>query len=286
MQLGFLEFEVSDTEAWTAFLTGILAVDDVGGGRFRHDDHTWRIQITEGPADDLACLGWEFDDEASLDAAVARIRAAGHEVTEADASARDCAKRFTLTDPGGVPTELVSGMARSDAPFTSEVAKRGFVANELGLGHIVLTSPDKEASRVFYEDVVGFKLSDHIRTEIYGHKVDLSFFHSNARHHSLAFGGPQRKRLHHFMLEVKHFDDVGMAYDRAIRGGVRIMQTLGRHPNDRMFSFYALTPSRFHFEFGWGGREVDDETWEPTTYDCISEWGHHPPQIVFAKPKP
>ena len=84
-------------------------------------------------------------------------------------------------------------------------------------------------------------------------------------------------------------DEVGLAYDRALKSGLRIMQTLGRHPNDRMFSFYAQTPSRFQFEFGWGGREVDDETWSPTTYDHISEWGHHPPQVVYAdylKPKP
>ena len=47
-------------------------------------------------------------------------------------------------------------------------------------------------------------------------------------------------------------DDVGLAFDRALRGGVRITQTLGRHPNDRMFSFYAKTPSGFHFELGWG----------------------------------
>ncbi len=33
----------------------------------------------------------------------------------------------------------------------------------------------------------------------------------------------------------------------------RIMHTLGRHPNDRMFSFYARTPSGFQFEVGWGG---------------------------------
>jgi hypothetical protein len=48
-----------------------------------------------------------------------------------------------------------------------------------------------------------------------------------------------------------------------------------------MFSFYAKTPSGFQFEFGYGGREVNDADWEPTTYDRISEWGHHPP-IVFA----
>jgi hypothetical protein len=47
-----------------------------------------------------------------------------------------------------------------------------------------------------------------------------------------------------------------------------------------MFSFYAKTPSGFQFELGWGGREVDDATWEPTTYDRISEWGHHPPEAL------
>jgi Glyoxalase/Bleomycin resistance protein/Dioxygenase superfamily len=78
---------------------------------------------------------------------------------------------------------------------------------------------------------------------------------------------------------------VGLAFDRALRGGVRIAQTLGRHPNDRMFSFYAKTPSGFQFECGWGGRIVDDATWEPTTYDRISEWGHHPPVMFAPKPR-
>ena len=78
-------------------------------------------------------------------------------------------------------------------------------------------------------------------------------------------------------------DDVGLCWDRVLRAGHRVAQTLGRHPNDRMFSFYAYTPSGFQFEYGWGGREVDDDTWEPTTYDQISEWGHHPPQIAFRK---
>jgi hypothetical protein len=27
-------------------------------------------------------------------------------------------------------------------------------------------------------------------------------------------------------------------------------------------------------------REVDDATWQPTVYDRISEWGHHPPQFL------
>jgi len=204
-------------------------------------------------------------------------------VEAADPAPRGAARRYLLHDPAGVPVELVSGLARAAAPFRSERVPGGFVADERGLGHVVLTTNDKAASRAFYERL-GFKLSDHIVCEVFGFPVDLSFFHCNARHHSLAFGGPLEKRLHHFMVEVADVDQVGRAYDRAIAGGTRIMQTLGRHPNDRMLSFYARTPSRFELELGWGGREVDDATWEPTTYDHISEWGHHPPQIAFAPP--
>jgi hypothetical protein len=102
----------------------------------------------------------------------------------------------------------------------------------------------------------------------------------------VAIGAAQPKRIHHFMLEVASMDDVGLAFDRALRARVPIVMTLGRHPNDRMFSFYGKTPSGFEFECGWGARQVDDATWQPTTYDHISEWGHHPPQKFAPRSRP
>jgi hypothetical protein len=90
--------------------------------------------------------------------------------------------------------------------------------------------------------------------------------------------------VHHFLLEVEHVDDVGRCFDRALRSKVPIAQTLGKHPNDHMFSFYALTPSGFQFEFGHGGVIVDDADWQTAVYDRISDWGHHPP-LVFAPPR-
>jgi len=284
MQLGFLEFEVSDMSRWDSFLTDVLGIVSVGDGRYRLDGYARRIQRREGPADDLATVGWALE-EAELNEALERLAARGHPVQEAAASERGAARRYCFADPAGVPVELVAGMQRADTPFTSPLVSSGFLADDLGLGHVVLTAPDKEASRSFYQDVLGFRLSDHIVCEYYDFPVDLSFFHINPRHHSLAFGGPQQKRLHHFMLEARGVDEVGRAYDRTIKAKLSIMQTLGRHPNDRMLSFYAMTPSKFQFEFGWGARTVDDSTWEPTTYDHISEWGHHPPQVVFARPK-
>ena len=85
------------------------------------------------------------------------------------------------------------------------------------------------------------------------------------------------KRMHHFMLQLAELDGLGHAYDRCVKHGVAIAQTLGRHPNDRMVSFYAVTPSGFQVELGWGARTIDDATWRVETYDRLSEWGHRPP---------
>jgi 2,3-dihydroxybiphenyl 1,2-dioxygenase len=183
-----------------------------------------------------------------------------------------------LRDPGGNRVEIAFGPAMGEGAFVSPLARSGFVADDLGLGHLVVSAPETAKTAAFYQELLGFQLSDRIVCEFYGHPVDITFVHTNARHHSLAFGGPQPKRLHHFLLEVRSLDDVGAALDREVAAGVRIAQMIGRHPNDRMVSFYAFTPSGFQFEYGWGGRLVDDATWQPTVHDRISEWGHHPPE--------
>src|SRR5262249_142415 len=43
----------------------------------------------------------------------------------------------------------------------------------------------------------------------------------------------------------------------------RIGVTLGRHINDEVTSFYSNSPSGFMVEYGWGGRGIDVEQWQP-----------------------
>jgi 2,3-dihydroxybiphenyl 1,2-dioxygenase len=293
LKLGYLGFEVSDTVAWSAFardVLGLSLVDEQSDGGFalRMDDYAWRFSIAPGPADDLSVMGWEAPTDAVLSELAKRVEASGVQVRRG--SDEECARRrvqklVAFADPAGVPLEVFVGPERANQPFRSELVKSGFVTGDQGMGHAVITANSQSESHRFYVDLLGFRLSDHIRCDLHGYKVDIEFLHANSRHHSVAFGdGPQKKRLHHFMIEAGAMDEVGLAFDRALRSGVRIMQTLGRHPNDRMFSFYARTPSGFQFEFGWGGRSVDDATFQPTTYDRISEWGHHPPQMLAGPP--
>jgi hypothetical protein len=92
------------------------------------------------------------------------------------------------------------------------------------------------------------------------------------------------RRLSHLMLEARSLDDVGSTFTLCEREGVPIAMTLGRHTNDDMFSFYLVSPSGFNIEFGFGGKAIDDDTWQITTYDATSVWGHR--RLAQAAPPP
>jgi hypothetical protein len=77
------------------------------------------------------------------------------------------------------------------------------------------------------------------------------------------------------MVELYSLDDVGQGYDLALQDREKIVATLGRHSNDLMTSFYMRTPSQFFVEYGWGGRDVDDATWQPKELSTLASfWGH------------
>ena len=65
------------------------------------------------------------------------------------------------------------------------------------------------------------------------------------------------------MVEVNFLDDVGQGYDIAQCTPELVGQTLGRHINDHVTSFYTHNPSNFMVEYGWGGRSIDPDNWTP-----------------------
>jgi biphenyl-2,3-diol 1,2-dioxygenase len=285
-RLGYLDFEVSDPRAWKTLAIdrlGLgLAVENADGSiDLRMDEQARRISLRRGASDDLACVGFEVADDASLRALAARLEAGGVRVAEASAeisTQRGVDHLYQLQDPSGIPIELFSG-PKSGGAFVSNLVPSGFCTGDEGLGHIVTLTRNAEATHHFYCHLLGMRVSDYIEQEISpGRKIRITFLHANARHHTLAFvEGPPRKRIHHFMIVMNALDDVGLAYDRCVVAGVPMAKALGQHPNDRMLSFYARTPSGFAVEVGFGGRKVDDATWQVRTYDRMSTWGHRPP---------
>lgn len=284
--LGYLGLTARNLAGWRAFATDFMGLSeapshDAESLRFKMDDRQWRISVEEGPSDGVAFLGWELAGPGELAAAVEDLRSAGATVRLADrglAERRGVAEIAMLEDPAGHPLELFWGPKEDFEPFRSPAGVSGFKIGDLGLGHVLVKTPDAGPPLDFYRSVLGFRLTDFIARE---NGRSAQFLRCTPRHHSIAFMDmlPQ-SGLDHFMVEVMTLDDLGHAYDRALAGGAEIINSLGRHTNDKMISFYVKTPSGFGLEYGWGGMLIDDATWRVIEFQGRGDlWGHHGPMM-------
>ncbi|GAA3233342.1 VOC family protein [Dactylosporangium siamense] len=274
-------------EEWKRFGTQVLGAQLIDGpdaatAMFRTDDRAFRIVVQDGPPgpDALVALGFEVADDAALNALVAELTAAAVPVEEDPrlAQLRRVRRLVRFADLDGNVIEAHVGQESSNAPFVSPRGIR-FVCGDLGLGHVFLFTGDGQKAAGFYTSVLGFRISDTIA---FGPENGI-FLRCNPRHHTVAFAaipGPP-PGIGHLMVEVDSLEAVGRALDLVERDH-QVQMSLGEHTNDRMTSFYVLTPSGFAVEYGWNGKLVeDDATWKVGHYDSPSVWGHH-----FTAPPP
>jgi len=275
--LGYVGVAASSLDPWASFATKLLGMQLSERGEhslaLRVDHRERRLVIDTSLPAGRHFFGWEAADAAGLQELGARLDAQDVPVKAescAVAEQRGVHSLISFSDPAGHRVEVFHGAYAAATPFAPSRSLSGFRTGTLGLGHVVLCVADTEPMLRFYRDVLGFRVSDYMLRPFRAH-----FLHLNARHHSLAFIETGANAFHHLMLELLSLDDVGQAYDLALTEEDRIGVTLGRHSNDFMTSFYARTPSEFLIEYGWGGREIDVQSWEPSEFfHGASLWGH------------
>jgi len=240
------------------------------------DDRKQRIIVDADGGEGIGFFGWEAADAAALDAIAAHLERNEIKVARgarALADERQVKDLIVLNDPLGNRLEIFHGAATTTEPFKPGRSISGFRTGPLGLGHVVLNVDTRETIdrlMAFYRGILGFRLTDY-----YDHPFVARFLHLNPRHHSLAFIQTGTNAVHHIMMELYSFDDVGQAYDLALGEEGRIGVTLGRHTSDFITSFYSWTPSAFMVEYGWGARSIDVAAWQASERkEGPSMWGH------------
>jgi 3,4-dihydroxy-9,10-secoandrosta-1,3,5(10)-triene-9,17-dione 4,5-dioxygenase len=287
--LAYMRIEATDMAAWREYGLKVLGRVEGKGSNpdalyLRMDDFPARLVIFPGDHDRLSVSGWETANAAELEQVRNNLSTAGVPFKEGTAEQlqdRRVDELITFEDPSGNTLEAFHGAALEHRRVVSPYGHK-FVTGEQGLGHVVLSTTDDDASLRFYRDVLGFRLRDSMRLppQMVGRPADgkpawLRFFGCNPRHHSLAFlPMPTPSGIVHLMIEVENSDDVGLCLDRALRKKVKMSATLGRHVNDLMLSFYMKTPGGFDIEFGCEGRQVEDESWVARESTAVSLWGH------------
>jgi len=278
--LGYVGVRAEGLEDWVKYAGGLLGLQPIDKSRttraFRMDDRKQRIVVDGSGGQGISFFGWEVADAAALDAAGAKLEAAGVKVargSRALADERHVKDLIVFNDPNGNRLELFHGAETTTEPFKPGRSISGFRTGPLGLGHAVLNVDTEETVAKllpFYRDLLGFRMTD-----FYNKPFSAYFMHVNPRHHSLALIRTGKNAVHHIMMELFSFDDVGQGLDIAMMEEGRIATTLGRHTSDFITSFYTWTPSGFMVEYGWGARSIDPATWQAyERTDGPSLWGH------------
>ena len=275
--LGYVGIRTADIDQWATYGTRFLGMQLAEKGRgalaLRMDDRKQRVIIQRDEGEGVSFYGWEVADAAALQTLAGHLEKSGVTVargSRALADERRVSDLIIFSDPIGNRLEAFYGVETAPEPFKPGRSISGFRTGPLGMGHAVLTVERLDDVAPFYTDVLGFRLSDYILRPFKAY-----FFHVNARHHSLAFIDTGKNGIHHLMIELCYLDDVGQAYDLALRRPETIGTTLGRHTNDQVTSFYSWSPSKFLIEYGWGGRSIDPDGWSPhERVDGPSLWGH------------
>ncbi|WP_244931519.1 VOC family protein [Nocardioides sp. W7] len=278
LSLGYLRLDIADASRWQPFMRDFLGLMEVDGATpgslsYRIDEYPARFVLSPSEAPGLGAIGWEVTDRRDLADFADRIERSGRAVTVGTPG--ECAERavtglIRFEDPSGNPNELFWGPVYDHQPVRTPLVSR-FVTGDQGLGHVILSVLDSEEAFEFYNGVLGFEERNVL--DIPQLEGRYYFLGCNPRQHSLGLAPGNAPGLAHFMVEAASLDDVGLGLDRAHHMDVPMMQSLGRHTNDRMVSFYVYSPEGHHVELGFDGERV--ETRQPVY--AITEgafWGH------------
>jgi len=187
-----------------------------------------RIFFVPGAAKTLAFAGFALRDQAGLDALAERLRSAGHAFdVQADGTDLFEAGALGLADPDG--NRLLFGLPRP-ARATGGEALPG------RLQHVVVASRDAARLSRFYQEALGFALSDNVVDA--ARDLKTAFLRCSDEHHSFAVFQASSDRFDHHCYEAGDWNLIRDWGDHFAAHHVKVEWGPGRHgPGNNLFLF-------------------------------------------------
>jgi catechol 2,3-dioxygenase-like lactoylglutathione lyase family enzyme len=144
------------------------------------------------------------------------------------------------------------------------------------LSHVVLNSPEPEKMLAWYDEHLGFRLSD---TLIHPHLGGLMWFlRCSPQHHSMAIARCPHAALNHISFEMRGIDEYMRGSGRLMRAEIPKIWGPGRHmAGDNTFTYFT-DPNGNTMEYTTELETLDEDTWHPSLYDAArpevsDQWG-------------
>lgn len=268
---------VTDLDAAERFYTGtwnlatVARTDDAvylrGSGAFHHI-----LSLHKSAQPDVRNVTFSVDAAADLETIAARTAAAGGRVLAQPQRVDEPGggTAVIVADPQGRILRFVHGDARH-AATPEGMDQRSLRDAPQRITHVVFNSADVAVAQRFFEEALGFRLSDRTRV--------MAFMRCNSDHHSIALADSDANTLNHIAFVMTDLDAVMRGGGRMTDAGWPIEWGVGRHgPGNNVFSYF-VGPDDFVIEYTADVLQVDDSypvggpsdwVWPPGRVD---QWG-------------
>ncbi len=270
--LQFVALAVPDMAAEKRFFTEIWGLEEAGeqDGKVylaaAASAHPYVIRLREDAEKKTDLVGFTAASPADVDALFEQLKASGAKIISAPGPAEGPAGgyAFRCFDPDGHALEIVAGATQRTA---RELAKGEALPQRIS--HVVFHSPQHPALVQWYQDALGFRLTDWLGDF-------MAFLRCSSAHHRLAIL-PGPPALNHIAFDVASIDDLMRGLARMTGAGVHLQWGPGRHTaGNNTFTYYS-TPGGNTVEFTSDLEEVDEASWQPTVYkpslEIMDQWG-------------
>ena len=273
--------------ATTARFYREFGLTETAPGVFNTTDGGEQLRLVTSPSRRLVELGIGADDPDDLARIAAAVTAFGATAAATDGGATVVAvepvtgTRVVITVADRLDAKPAAVPVSNDYGRTSRVNERADVLTRLDgvaprkLGHVVLGSPDQDATQRFFLDALGFKVSDSI-------PGIAAFLRCSTDHHNLLVQAAPVTYLHHTSWQVDDVDDIGRGAKALLDADpARHVWGLGRHHIGSNFFWYLRDPAGNFAEY-YADLDVivDDEVWQPGEFldeRALYAWGPPPP---------
>ncbi|HEY7398592.1 MAG TPA: catechol 2,3-dioxygenase [Gaiellaceae bacterium] len=233
----------------------------------------YSLKLTESAQSGLGHLAFRAWSPEALERRVAAIEAAGLGVGWIDGDVGH-GPAYRFTDPDGHAFEVFYEAERYVAPEHLKPSWRNQPQRYVGRGasvkrldHVNLLAADVRPSRVFAEEVLGYRLYEAIRVE--DDREVGAWMSLSIAAHELIYVADARGahgRLHHLAFWVDTREECLRAADIFVDSGVPIEAAPSKHGVAQGFFLYGFEPGGNRVEVTTGGYFVYDPDFEPTIW--------------------
>lgn len=233
------------------------------------------LELKAGDKAELRKTTFRAASADALAALLARCRDAGCTVMRdlGPADAPSDGDRFVVREPQGAVLEFVHGDLRKPGKMVENQVMR--------LAHVNINSSEIEALSSFYQEVLGFQLTDRSKM--------MAFLRCNDDHHAVVLAEAPVNGLNHIAFLMPDLESVMRGSGRVVDHGHPIGWGVGRHgPGDNVFAYF-VDPTGVVVEYTAEVLQVDDTyrvkgpdewVWPPGRTD---HWGIAPPKSEVCK---